>query len=328
MHFDKCVKSLLNNDICVLPSETVYGLAGSALSTEAIKKIYRLKGRPKNNPLIVHVLDHQSAKSICYTNNISSALALVFWPGALTFILPKKDCIPDIVTAGLKSVAIRSPSHALFRSVLKKTNIPLAAPSANPSNKLSPTNASDVINEFGVDCPLVLDGGSCKYGIESTVLDLTNPIPKILRLGPITKLDIENVIQTEVKDVNIYELPINDGSKPISSPGQMAKHYAPKTPIRLFLQVDEFLKFNFEQNSDIIILSHPLSLSKQWQKGFSVLYFSEGGRPEDVARNLFKVLRDADNLNKKYINLILFPQNKKEYSAINDRILRASTIRI
>ena len=142
MSFDDCKTALQNSSICVLPTETVYGLACSAFSQEAVEKVFALKNRPSSNPLIVHVLNHNEASKISYTSKLSEKLAKSFWPGPLTMVLPKKECIPYKITAGLDTVAIRSPSHREFRKMLRSVKLPIAAPSANKSNKVSPTQVS------------------------------------------------------------------------------------------------------------------------------------------------------------------------------------------
>ena len=205
MSFKTCAHAILNSGICVLPSETVYGLACSALSKSAIKKVFTLKGRPSSNPLIVHVLNHESAKEFCITNDFSKKLSEIFWPGALTLVLPKRNCIPIEITAGLNTVAIRSPTHPTFRKILNFVRLPIAAPSANPSNKLSPTKYQDVLDAFGKDCPPIIDGGQCEIGIESTVLDLTTKPPCILRLGPVTKYEIEDILKIQIQNKPILK---------------------------------------------------------------------------------------------------------------------------
>lgn len=328
MTFENCVSELENDGVCVLPSETVYGLAGSAISEKAVKKIFHLKGRPPNNPLIVHVLNHESAKDFCHTNRLSELLAASYWPGPLTLILPKKNSIPTSVSAGLGSIAIRSPAHPLFREVLKNVGFPLAAPSANPSNKLSPTQANDVIESFGDSCPVVLDGGACSYGIESTVLDLTTKPPVILREGPVSKLEIEEKIGQKINSFKESLATISKEANPLKSPGQMSKHYAPNTPVRLFSNLDKLFRFKFDKDSDIILLSHSNIRVPKLLENFSILYFSKNGEWKDVAKNLYKVLREADRLGKKQINLCLFRNLNDEFSAINDRLTRACTISI
>ena len=164
---------MLSGRLAVLPTETVYGLAAVGTERSAVRKIFELKGRPAQNPLIMHVLGIQEAQHISHFTPLASKLADSFWPGPLTLVLPKRKIVPHEVTAGLDTVALRSPSHPLFRSILREVNKPLAAPSANRSNQISPTTAIEVVDEFGEECPPILDGGICDIGLESTVLDLS-----------------------------------------------------------------------------------------------------------------------------------------------------------
>lgn len=325
MSFVDCRDSLLKSNLCVLPSETVYGLACSALSVEAIEKVFLLKSRPASNPLIVHVLNHRQASEISYTNKFSQKLADALWPGPLTLILPKKKCIPYKVTAGLNSVAIRAPSHRDFRKMLRSINMPIAAPSANKSNKISPTCYQDVISEFGKDCPPLIDGGPCQIGIESTVLDLTLKVPEILRLGSCTKREIESAIGIEVRIPDTKAKLLNSGLKTKKSPGLMHKHYAPDTPLFIYPTLEKLLSSRFSASSDLILLpSQKCRLNGDVSK-INIHYLSKEGEPHEITKNLYLSLRHLDNLNKDRIYTSLFPSDDGVFSAINDRLIRAST---
>ena len=326
MAFVDCVRAFLSDDICILPTETVYGLACSALSVNAVKKVYKLKGRPSTNPLIVHVLNHRSAGEICLTNEYSRKLAKVFWPGPLTLILPKKKSIPNEITAGLSSGAIRSPSHPLFRKILEQVQLPLAAPSANPSNKLSPTKFEIAVAAFGKNCPPILDGGPCDIGIESTVLNLTSASPTILRLGPITKDAIEKVLEIKV-ECPLKGTKLRKVGKAEQSPGQGYKHYSPNTPVYLYSTLEQMLNLNTINKHDILILPHNNSSVLSTTINNSVLYLSSNGAPSEITRNLFKILNDADKLKKKRIHVALFQEDNGLLSAVNDRLSRAATER-
>lgn len=326
MSFADCKKALLNSNICILPSETVYGLACSALSPKAIDKVFLLKGRPSDNPLIVHVLDHESAEKICVTNSKSKILSDKFWPGALTLVLPKKKCIPSKITAGLNSVAVRSPSHPLFREILANVKLPLAAPSANPSNKLSPTNLQDAVDAFGEKCPPILDGGRCEIGIESTVLDLTENIPVILRFGPITREQIEKVLRAEIKTyTSSTHKKLNQS---IKSPGQGNKHYAPETPLYLHSSYNKMLNSEKIDDGDVIILPQDLIPSSSFKNKISMLCLPNSSDSLKTAKILYSTLREADKLRKKKIHIALYPSSSHSFEAINDRLTRASTKRV
>ena len=223
----KKAQKLLNKSECVaIPTETVYGLAGNAYSDKACKKIYKIKKRPKNNPLIVHYLNNQILKNDCNFNNDFLKLYKVFCPGPITFILnlKKNSKISEIATNKKNTLAVRFPKHPVTRNLLKILNFPLAAPSANPSSKVSAVSSSDVRDDFGKKVKYVLEGGKSSIGLESTIIDIRNK-PKILRLGG---LEVSAIEKTLKKKVTIK----NNPSK-VSSPGQLKLHYSPGIPIRL-----------------------------------------------------------------------------------------------
>lgn len=326
MSFEDCKATLLNSGICVLPTETVYGLACSALCPDAIKKVFYLKGRPSNNPLIVHVLDHVSAKEICFTNTRSKILTEKFWPGALTLVLPKKKCVPNVITAGLNSVAVRSPSHSVFREILEIVKLPLAAPSANPSNKLSPTNLQDVIDAFGTKCPPMIDGGQCEFGIESTVLDLTVQTPSILRFGPISKQQIEDVLEMKIN--NNSSSPHKKPNQSQKSPGQGNLHYAPETPLYLHSNHMNMLKSEIIDKENIIIIPKDLIPQKEIENDKRLILLPVSDDSLKTAKVLYSTLRKADKLMREKIHIALYPSTSKSFNAINDRLTRASTERV
>jgi len=310
----------LDGGVVALPTETVYGLACLALDPDAVAKVYRLKGRPSTNPLIVHVLNLEQAMEISYPDTICKLLCRKFWPGPLTLIIPKKKVVPDNVTAGLETVAIRSPSHPLFRKVLQSTGKPLAAPSANPYSTVSPTSADEVMHSFGNTCPPVLDGGKCEIGLESTVLDLTCETPTILRPGPISRTDVEKVIGRKL--VNPTET-FKSGS-PRKSPGLSAKHYAPETPVRLYPSVKSLLKLAPSSSENLIIIPSKEFLPSLDSYSATVMTFSENGDSMEIGRNLYSTLKKADLSKKKTIHLPMLEETDGMTEAINDRLRRAS----
>ena len=220
----KTIKNLNNGNIVGLPTETVYGLGGNAYSKKSIEKIYKLKERPRSNPLIVHYLNLKDASKDIVVNERFKKLYARFCPGPITFVLKKRygSKINPLSTARLKTVAIRFPKHKVIRSILKSINFPLAMPSANMSKNVSPVTAKDVCDEFKRKIKLIIDGGKCKIGIESTVIDLSYE-PKILRPGIVDKLSIEKVLKKKIKK--------NNKNKKIMSPGMMQKHYSPGIPV-------------------------------------------------------------------------------------------------
>jgi L-threonylcarbamoyladenylate synthase len=217
----EAVEILTSGDPVALPSETVYGLAADALSPTACAKIFEAKDRPLSDPLIVHVPSPDWLDKLAHSTPTALALAEKFWPGPLTLVLLRRDIVPDIVTAGEDTVALRMSAHAVFDAVLKKFGKPLAAPSANRFGRISPTTAAHVLAELDDRIPLILDGGPCAHGIESTIVHIRPEGLQILRHGPITEDDLRPFA------------PILNGSATISAPGGMKSHYAPRTPLVL-----------------------------------------------------------------------------------------------
>ena len=222
----KTKKNLDNNNVIGMPTETVYGLAGNAYSDKSIKKIFKLKKRPSFNPLIIHFKNLKDLKNDAIINDNFIKLYNVFCPGPITFVLKKKkqSKISKKATAGKETVAVRIPKHKIARNLLKILKFPLAAPSANISSKLSPTSAKDVREEFGNKIKYILDGGSCKIGLESTIIDLTGK-PSVLRPGSITLKKIQKVLKKKVK--------IKKKFKKITAPGQLKLHYSPGIPVKM-----------------------------------------------------------------------------------------------
>ncbi len=223
---------LRRGGLVAFPTETVYGLGANALDPEAVARIYAVKGRPEFNPLIVHVLDTAAAREhASQWPEIADALAAAFWPGPLTLVVPKRDTIPDAVTAGLPNVALRVPSHAVTRGLLRAAGIPIAAPSANRYMELSPTTAAHVEQALGDQVELVLDGGPTRVGIESTVVDLCPPTPVLLRPGIISAEVLRSVIGRLAVASSVDH---DDSTTPRRSPGLAARHYAPRARVHLF----------------------------------------------------------------------------------------------
>ena len=292
-----------NNNVIGLPTETVYGLAGNAYSNKAVKKIFKLKKRPLINPLIIHYKKLEDIKNDVIYNDSLLNLYKAFCPGPITFVLKKnpKSRISKIATAGKKTVAIRFPKHSIAQKVLKMANKPLAAPSANISTKLSPTSAKDVFEEFGKKIKIILDGGKCKIGLESTIVDLTGK-PCILRPGKITKEKIEKILKKRAK--------IRKYFKKISAPGQLKLHYSPGIPV--------------EMNRKIIKKQQALiGYGKNFKIGKNYFNLSKKSNLKEVANNLYKTMREIKKRKFKSIAVIKIP-NKGIGYAINDRLKKAS----
>mgnify|MGYP001475827803 FL=1 len=303
----KKAEKILNKSECVaIPTETVYGLAGNAYSDQACKKIFKLKKRPKNNPLIVHYFSHQNLKKDCIFNNNFIKLYKKFCPGPITFILNlKKDSsISKFATNNKKTLAVRFPKHPVTRNLLKKLDYPLAAPSANLSSKVSAVSSNDVRDDFGKKIKYILEGGKSSIGLESTIVDLRNE-PKMLRLGGLEISLIQKVLNKKFS--------INNNPLKISSPGQFKLHYSPGIPIRL--------------NIKKIKKGEAYLLINKRKKTKSNYYFlSKNGNLKEAAKNLYSILRKIKKNKYKSIAVEKIP-NKALGKTINDRLIRASKFR-
>ena len=300
---NKTLKLLSKGNLVSLPTETVYGLAGNAYSNTAVKKIFKLKGRPKFNPLIIHYYSIQKIINDVVINNNFKKLYKKLCPGPITFILKKKKSskIQPLANGKLKTVAIRFPKHKVVRAILKNTDFPLAMPSANISSSVSPVCAKDVFDEFKNKIKFIVDGGQSKIGIESTVIDLTNS-PKILRPGIINPSEIEKILQLKVKK-------ITNKSK-IKSPGMLKKHYSPGLPILINQK-------KIDKKSAFIYIGNKFKNKKNY---FSL---SKNLNLNEAASNLYKTFRLIKKQGFKKIQIARIPL-KGSGIAINDRIKRAS----
>ncbi|MFM7137709.1 MAG: L-threonylcarbamoyladenylate synthase, partial [Planctomycetota bacterium] len=227
---DRATDVLRRGGLVAIPTETVYGLAADALDEAAVDGIFRAKGRPPANPLIVHVADVAMARSLAgHWPAAAERIAKALWPGPVTVVVPKGATVPDVVTAGGPTVALRCPAHPLARRLIERSGIPLAAPSANRSEQVSPTTAHHVLESLGSKVGLILDGGPCDRGIESTVIDCTITPPRILRPGPLTRAELEAAVGGPV----VWSTAETGEGEPARSPGSRARHYCPKTPLEL-----------------------------------------------------------------------------------------------
>ena len=299
----KAKKNIENNSVIGMPTETVYGLAGNAYSNKSIKKIFKFKKRPTFNPLIIHFKNLNDLKNDVILNKTFIKLYKAFCPGPITFILNKKagSKISKIATAGKKTVAVRIPKHKVARNLLKILNVPLAAPSANITSKLSPTSAKDVFEEFGNKIKIILDGGQCQIGLESTIIDLTEK-PTILRPGIITKEKIVKILNKTIKNKNF--------SKTLKAPGQLKLHYSPGIPVKMNRKYPE-------KNQAFI------SFGKKFKKGKNQFNLSKTGSLNEAANNLYKIMRKIKKGNFKSISVTRIP-NTGIGRAINDRLRKAS----
>ncbi len=295
--------NILKNDGCIgIPTETVYGLAGNAYSDIAIMKIYKLKKRPKNNPLIVHYYDLKLLKNDCYIDDNFKKLFKKFCPGPITFVLKlkKRSLISKNVTHSKKTLAVRFPKKRVTRSLLKSIKFPLAAPSANVSNSVSPVTKNDVIDEFGKKIKYILDGGRSEIGLESTIIDLTNK-PKIVRLGG---LDITEISKILKKNISYFPKSKN------KYPGQSNLHYSPGIPVSLNVK-------NPRKNSAYILINKKKKNNKNY------FYLTKKRDLNEAGKNLYKILRLIKKKKYKLIEVENIP-NYGLGKTINDRLKKAS----
>ena len=306
-------EALLNQEkLVAIPTETVYGLAGNIFSEKAIDSIFKTKQRPLFNPLIVHI------PSIDYLETIvaripekAKLLAEAFWPGPITLVLKKKEVIPDVITAGKDTVAVRIPNHPTTLELLKQLDFPLAAPSANPFNRISPTSAEHVESYFKNDIKMVLDGGTCTSGIESTIIGFENDEPIIYRLGSTSIEDIENIVgSVEIK---------NKKNSVPNAPGMLARHYAPNTKTILVTDISDAIK-QF-QGKNIGILAFENEIKNKAIKFQIVL--SKTGNVSEAATNLYSALHQLDEQDLDIIIAERLP-NHDIGKSINDRLQRAT----
>ena len=312
----RATELLRAGEVVALPTETVYGLAANALDATAVAKIYEIKGRPAHNPIIVHVANIEMAKQcVSHWPDSASQLAKAFWPGPLTIVLPKAKAIPNLVTAGGETVGVRWPSHPFIQSVIRECGFPLAAPSANLSNQISPTNAEHVRKQLGYKLQLIVDGGQSQVGIESTVIDLATTPARVLRPGMIHEESLVAVLG---------ELGTRN-SQPgmLRSPGLLRKHYAPKARLKV-LSWRDAADLNFQLSTDnfprtgIHVITHTHIPSGEGFGGVSVIPHDA----EAYARAIYAELHRCDESGAKLIVAEALPEGV-EWRAIADRLNRA-----
>ena len=300
----KAANTIKNGGLVAFPTETVYGLGANAFDSKAVAKIFEAKGRPNFNPLISHIAEIESLYELAQTDERVIALAKQFWPGPLTFVLNRKKLDPsfDLVCAGLPTLSVRMPNHPIALELIKQAGVPIAAPSANRSQSISPTTARHVYESLGLRVDMIIDGGACNVGVESTIIDLTTKKTVLLRAGGLAKEDIENFLNEEVI--------ISHGNPELpSSPGQMLKHYAPKIPTRINITPQE-------------------RSENEFYIGFGEMQCDLNLSPKadlvEAAANLFAFMHLAEE-QTKYSAIAIAPIPDTGLGlAINDRIRRAS----
>lgn len=325
----KAAMLLQRGGLVAFPTETVYGLGGDALREEAAQKIYAAKGRPSDNPLIVHIADSKDLSVIAKTvPETAKKLADKFWPGPLTMILPKSEKVPLGTTGGLETVAVRMPNHPIALGLIKASGVYIAAPSANLSGRPSPTKAEHVIEDLNGKIDMILDGGKVGIGLESTIVDLTEEVPMILRPGYITKTMLEKVIGEVKIDPTILSKNQISQFKP-KAPGMKYKHYAPKADLTIY-----------EGTIENVVSAINQQAAEQESKGVSVgiigteetVHLYHGGivksigsreNEESIASGLYEILREFDGLEVSYIYAESF-QTQELGQAIMNRLLKAA----
>lgn len=307
----KAVQLLTEEQLVAIPTETVYGLAGNIFSEKAIKSIFSTKQRPFFNPLIVHISSVKSLNGlVTHVPEKAKLLAAAFWPGSMTLVLKKSNTIPDIITAGKDTVAVRVPNHPVTLELLKKLPFPLAAPSANPFGSISPTKPAHVENYFRNSIKMVLDGGSCTNGIESTIIGFENEEPVIYRLGALPLEEIEAVVgRISIK---------NKKEEKPDAPGMLARHYAPKTSTFLVDDVAAEIKKNTGKKMGVLVFKSSLN-----NENITEIILSKNGSLQEAASRLYSAMHDLDSKN---LDLII-AERFSEFGlgkSINDRLQRAT----
>lgn len=319
-------KLLQDGEVVGVPTETVYGLAGDSRNGEAIKKIFKAKGRPSDNPLIVHISNLDMLKGVVrYISDDAKKLMDAFWPGPLTIIMPKGNEICNETCAGLDSVGVRMPSNPIAHEIIEKSKVPFSAPSANISGKPSPTNATDVFVDMNGRIPLIIDGGECDAGVESTVISTLTDAPIILRPGVITKEMIEKVLGKKVEIAKAVTEGVKKEEK-VLSPGMKYKHYAPNADVIILKgSLEKYAKYVNEHKEDG---TFALCFDDE-QQYLDVPAISYGHitSPKEQAHELFTALRELDKQNAKIV-YARCPEMTGVSLAVYNRLIRSAGFKI
>ena len=321
-YLDEAAEILRCGGLVAFPTETVYGLGGIATDESAAEKIYKAKGRPSDNPLIIHIAEPSDAELYAHTNELYYKLAEAFMPGPITVILPKKDIIPKGVTGGLDTVAVRCPSHPIARELIRRVGAPIAAPSANLSGSPSPTSGAHVISDLSGRVDAIIDGGECDIGLESTIVMLDGDGLTLLRPGAVT-VDALSCVCDNVKVAAAVTSALAENEKPLS-PGMKYRHYAPRAPLVL-LDGDESAVLSFmakKQRSEKCVVicytedAHSLDVER-------LIIIGDRDDLDTQAKNLFSALREADKLNGQIVYAHL-PRKEGMGLALYNRLIRAA----
>ncbi len=313
---------LQQGQLVALPTETVYGLGANGLSEAAVDKIYEAKGRPRDNPMILHVTGMEQVEKLCHSIPQSAyRLAAAFWPGPLTMILPARDCIPKRTTGGLDTVAVRCPDCEITRQIIALSGLPIAAPSANLSGKPSTTTAQHVLHDHRGNIPAVVDGGPCRVGVESTIIDLTENPPRLLRPGGITPAQLKEILgEITVDKAVLGELSPQDVAK---APGMKYRHYAPRCQVIIVTGTAEeaagYVKRHFAPGDRVLCFREELSL----YEGCSPLAYGLASDENTLSAGLFAALRELDDpsINRVFARC---PEGDGVAWAVSNRLKKAA----
>ena len=319
-HIAEAARILASGGLCAIPTETVYGLAADAYNGEAVAKIFQAKGRPQDNPLIVHIADISKLYELWETvPEQALKLADAFWPGPLTMVMKKTSIVPGEVSCGLDTVGVRFPEHEIARRVIEQAGVPLAAPSANLSGKPSPTTAAHVMEDMEGRIDAVLDGGACQVGVESTVVDMTGEVPRVLRPGAITEEMIADVLGDAFTDPAV-EGGLKKGEQP-RSPGMKYRHYAPESPVELLVGAPDDTAAHILSLEPAAVICFDEYAGDLAAKGFEPVPIGKSCDHAMHARKVFDALRSADGAAKIYIQC---PRRTGMGAGTVNRLMRAS----
>ena len=315
-----------NNDLVAIPTETVYGLGANGLNEEAVAKIFAAKGRPQDNPLILHVADAADIEKFCKDIPASAyALADAFWPGPLTMVLPARECVPKCTTAGLPTVAVRCPDCEVTRQIIRLAGVPIAAPSANISGKPSTTTAQHVFHDHEGKIDLIVDGGACRVGVESTIVDLTEERPRLLRPGGITPEQLISVLGDLVVDKAVTAQIDKDAV--VKAPGMKYKHYAPQGEVVIVAgprdKAAAYIRSHFAPSDRVLCFEEELPL----YEGCNPLAYGKESDVATLSAGLFAALRELDDpsISKVYARC---PEGDGVAYAVQNRLKKAAAFHI
>ena len=320
---EEAAQLLKNAEVVGMPTETVYGLAANAFDENAVAKIFAAKGRPADNPLIVHISEIETIKELSpEIPPLARKCAEKFWPGPLTMIMPKSDKIPMITSGGLDTVGIRMPSHKTARALIDKCGFPLAAPSANLSGSPSPTSATHVMNDMRGKIPAIIDGGNCGVGVESTVISFEENSIRLLRPGFISVEDLHEITPNVIVDKGVVEK-LAENTK-VRSPGMKYKHYAPKADITIIEgSTNQFRNYVENMQGEFLCMV----FSEKDMEGLQIPFVEYGETDEEQAKNLFGTLRHLDEIGAKKV-YAMCPRKDGVGLAVYNRLLRAAGFQV